>query len=83
MARRPPPAESIFFSKAQEVCGLSPEKAVVAIERALDCQTPPEKMAATVAEALQARLGLRIGVECHEKGTLPRYEGKAQRVPVR
>jgi phenylacetate-CoA ligase len=52
----------------------------VAIEAARGANRPPADIAAAVAHALGARLGLRVPVECHAEGTLPRYEAKAQRV---
>jgi phenylacetate-CoA ligase len=33
-----------------------------------------------LAELLELRLGLKVEVECVPPGTLPRFEGKAQRV---
>jgi len=40
-------------------------------------------LADAVARSLSSRLGLKIPVECHPVGTLPRYEAKAQRVIVK
>ena len=33
-----------------------------------------------ISRSLSSRLGLKVPVEAHEEGTLPRYEAKAQRV---
>ena len=63
--------------------GHALEEATVAIERSRDAKVSAESLGASVAEALKARLGLRLTVECHEEGVLPRYESKAQRVLVR
>jgi len=39
-------------------------------------------LATAIGRALGSRLGLKVPVECHPEGTLPRYEAKAQRVLV-
>ena len=40
-------------------------------------------VAAEIKASLASRLGLKIPVECHPEGSLPRYEAKATRVLVR
>ena len=40
-------------------------------------------LAKAIERALGSRLGLKVPVECHGEGTLPRYEAKATRVLVR
>lgn len=52
----------------------------VAIEAARGANRPPAEIAGAVAHTLGSRLGLKVPVECHAEGTLPRYEAKAQRV---
>lgn len=59
------------------------EQATVAIERTRDCSASAADLERNVAEALRGRLGVSLKVACSEPGTLPRYEGKAQRVLVR
>jgi phenylacetate-coenzyme A ligase PaaK-like adenylate-forming protein len=58
----------------------SPDAVTVAVE----CETGRDgertQLAATVARELQSRLGLKVPVECHAQGTLPRYETKAKRI---
>ncbi|MEE8394474.1 MAG: AMP-binding protein [bacterium] len=60
--------------------GPALEEATVAIELSLSAPMDAATLEKTVAASLRDRLGLRVAVECHEPGTLPRYEGKAQRV---
>jgi phenylacetate-CoA ligase len=55
----------------------------VAIERQDSAPRSPEELSEAVGQALSSRLGIRIPVDCHEEGTLPRYETKAQRVLVK
>jgi phenylacetate-CoA ligase len=55
----------------------------VAIEAARGANRAPEDLAGAVAHSLANRLGLKVPVECHPEGTLPRYEAKAQRVLAR
>ncbi|MEQ8345639.1 MAG: AMP-binding protein [Sneathiellaceae bacterium] len=62
---------------------VSPKEMVVAIEHERRYNGSAEDLAQAVSRALQARLGLKVPVECHEEGSLPRYEAKAQRVQVR
>ncbi|OGA69536.1 MAG: acyl--CoA ligase [Betaproteobacteria bacterium RIFCSPLOWO2_12_FULL_68_20] len=58
----------------------SPKTMTVAIECETGCPGDASKLASTVAHSLQSRLGLKVPVECHPQGTLPRYEAKARRV---
>ena len=58
----------------------SPSAASVAIECDAGHETERERLAAAVARELASRLGLRVPVECHAHGTLPRYEAKAKRI---
>ncbi len=62
---------------------VSPKQMVVAIEHERRYNGSAEDLAQAVSRALQARLGLKVPVECHAEGSLPRYEAKAQRVQVR
>jgi phenylacetate-CoA ligase len=62
---------------------LSYEAITVAIELQSGSKWSREQLAQTVAYSLSDRLGLKICVEAHAEGTLPRYEAKAQRVIVR
>ena len=59
------------------------EEGTVAIELRPDSNAGADELAKQIADTLRARLGVRLEVECHEFGTLPRYEGKAQRVITR
>ncbi|MGH7003187.1 MAG: phenylacetate--CoA ligase family protein [Alphaproteobacteria bacterium] len=56
------------------------EAMTVAIEAARGANRPHAELAGAVAHSLASRLGLKVPVECHPEGTLPRYEAKAQRV---
>jgi phenylacetate-CoA ligase len=62
---------------------LSYEAITVAIELQSGSKWSREQLAQSVAYSLSDRLGLKIRVEAHAEGTLPRYEAKAQRVIVR
>ncbi len=55
----------------------------VAIEADPQSNREAEDLAADVERRLTDRLGLKVPVECHNPGALPRYEAKAQRVTVR
>ena len=54
---------------------------------AIECETAyagnRSQLADTVARSLASRLGLKVPIECHPQGTLPRYEAKARRVLVK
>jgi len=55
----------------------------VSIESEAGFNGKPADLADTVARSLSSRLGLKVPVECHPVGTLPRYEAKAQRIIVK
>ena len=59
------------------------EAMTVAIEATRSANRPHAEIAGAVAHTLTSRLGLKVPVECHPEGTLPRYEAKAQRVLVK
>lgn len=61
----------------------TPKTMTVAIECEAGYNGEPADLADTVAGSLSSRLGLKVPVECHQEGTLPRYEAKAQRVLVK
>lgn len=61
----------------------SPKSMSVAIECESGHGGDPSQLADTVARNLSHRLGLKVPVECHQHGTLPRYEAKAQRVLIK
>ncbi|WP_416899758.1 MAG: phenylacetate--CoA ligase family protein [Minwuia sp.] len=63
--------------------GSAPKQLSVAIESETGYNGSPEALADSVASSLTSRLGLKVPVECHAEGALPRYEAKAQRVLVR
>ena len=55
----------------------------VAVEAERGFNADRAELAKTIERALSSRLGLKVPVECHEEGALPRYEAKAQRVLAR
>lgn len=61
----------------------SPRSMTVAIECETGYAGDPSDLADTVARSLSSRLGLKVPIECHQQGTLPRYEAKARRVLVK
>jgi len=61
----------------------TPESVTVAIECEAGYAGKPSELADAVARSLSSRLGLKVPVECHQQGTLPRYEAKARRVLVK
>ena len=61
----------------------APGRMSVAVEYERRYNGAPEDLAASIGRDLTSRLGLRVPVECHPEGTLPRYEAKAQRVQLR
>ncbi len=61
----------------------SPRSMTVAIECEDGHNGDPSDLADMVARGLSSRLGLKVPVECHQQGTLPRYESKARRVLVK
>lgn len=63
--------------------GHAPKHLVVAVEYERTYETARDELAASIERSLTSRLGLKVPVECHPEGTLPRYEAKAQRVQIR
>ncbi|MCW5771293.1 MAG: AMP-binding protein [Rhodospirillaceae bacterium] len=61
----------------------APKQLIVAVEHERGYNGAPEELAIHIGRNLTSRLGLKVPVECHPPGTLPRYEAKAQRVQVR
>ncbi len=61
----------------------SPRSMTVAIECEDGYNGDPSDLADMVARSLSSRLGLKVPVECHQQGTLPRYESKARRVLIK
>lgn len=61
----------------------APSRMSVSVECEASFKGSPSELAETIARSLSSRLGLKVPVECHPLGTLPRYEAKAQRVVVR
>jgi len=61
----------------------APKHITVAVEYERTYNGAPDELAANIGRSLTSRLGLKVPVECHPEGTLPRYEAKAQRVQVR
>lgn len=58
----------------------SPKSMTVAVECETGYVGERSVLSAAVARGLSSRLGLKVPVECHPHGTLPRYEAKARRV---
>lgn len=61
----------------------SPGRLVVAVERENAFNGSADELVASIGRTLTSRLGLKVPVECHDEGTLPRYEAKAVRVLIR
>lgn len=61
----------------------APKQMTVAVEYDRKYNGAPDDLAHNIGHSLTSRLGLKVPVECHPEGTLPRYEAKAQRVQVR
>jgi phenylacetate-CoA ligase len=59
------------------------EEAIVAVERRDASNEDTEAVRQAVERAIHGRLGIRVRVEVHPEGALPRYEAKAVRVIVR
>jgi phenylacetate-CoA ligase len=59
------------------------EEVVVAVERRSDSNAGDADVRDALERTIRARLGIRVSVEVHLEGTLPRYEAKAVRVLVR
>ena len=56
------------------------EEFTVAVERHASAAPTKQDIQQRIAHAIHSRLGIRASVECHDEGSLPRYEGKAVRV---
>jgi phenylacetate-coenzyme A ligase PaaK-like adenylate-forming protein len=56
------------------------EQLTVAVERHKSSSISKEDMQYQIGHAIHSRLGIRVTVECHDEGVLPRYEAKAVRV---
>ncbi len=59
------------------------EEVVVAVERRSDAAASPDDVRDALERTIRARVGVRVNVEVHPQGALPRYEAKAVRVIVR
>jgi phenylacetate-CoA ligase len=59
------------------------DRAAVAVERRASSTVERSAIASELRAQLHARLGIRVDVEVHDEGALPRYEAKAVRVIVR
>jgi phenylacetate-CoA ligase len=59
------------------------ESITVAIELKTGAKQSRDQVANAVGRGLTHRLGLKVPVEAHAEGTLPRYEAKAKRIVVR
>jgi phenylacetate-coenzyme A ligase PaaK-like adenylate-forming protein len=69
-------AWQIYLDKKASTIGTM----TVAVEATLVDQRPADHIIADIKREINARLGITIHVECHNEGTLPRYEAKATRV---
>lgn len=56
------------------------EEITVAVERRASSNQTKQDIEHRIAHTIHSRLGIRVTVECHDEGTLPRYEAKAVRV---
>jgi phenylacetate-CoA ligase len=56
------------------------EEITVVVERRTSSTQTKQDIQHRIAQAIHSRLGIRATVECHDEGSLPRYEGKAVRV---
>ena len=56
------------------------EELTVAVERRTSSNRTKQDIQDRIAHAIRSRLGIRVTVECHDEGSLPRYEGKVVRV---
>ncbi len=56
------------------------EEITVAVERRTASDQTKQDIQQRIAHSIRSRLGIRVTVECHDEGRLPRYEGKAVRV---
>lgn len=69
-------AWQIYIDKERMTIGTL----TVAIEASAQAGIPFEQLTGQVAREINGRLGMKVNVECHPEGTLPRYESKAVRV---
>ena len=69
-------AWQIYIDKERMTIGTL----TVAIEASAQAGIPFERLISQVAREINGRLGMKVNVECHPEGTLPRYESKAVRV---
>jgi phenylacetate-CoA ligase len=58
----------------------APKEMTIAIEVDRNFDGSSQLVIDAISRSLSSRLGLKVPVEAHEEGTLPRYEAKAQRV---
>jgi phenylacetate-CoA ligase len=72
-------AWQIYISREDRVL----EELIVAVERRNDATQNADDVRDALERSIRARLGIRVTVEVHPEGTLPRYEAKAMRVVVR
>lgn len=56
------------------------EHIAVAVERQRSANLAPADLVRALEDSFRSRLGIRVAVECHGEGALPRYEAKATRV---
>ena len=59
------------------------DELTVAVERKKTATVGSDDLRDALQRAIRSRIGIRVNVECHDEGTLPRYEAKAVRVIVR
>lgn len=72
-------AWQIYVDQLQE----APKQMTVAVEYERSYNGSPDELRGSLERSLTSRLGLKVPVEAHPEGALPRYEAKAQRVLVR
>jgi phenylacetate-coenzyme A ligase PaaK-like adenylate-forming protein len=72
-------AWQIYIDKPDQ----SHESITVSVEQQKESNRPREQLADVIAQSLSSRLGLKVIVQVHSEGVLPRYEAKANRVIVR
>jgi phenylacetate-CoA ligase len=59
------------------------EELIVAVELRKDASQSRDDVRDALERSISSRLGIRVTIEVHPEGTLPRYEAKATRVLVR
>ena len=72
-------AWQIYIDKPDQ----SHESITVSVEQQTESNRPGGQLADVIAQSLSSRLGLKVIVQVHSEGVLPRYEAKANRVIVR